>query len=82
MNSIYREKNNYCSVSHHHFLGTSKSEKKMKLTVKGGAAVDPDSGIFINNNSKIILKLLKIKTYFGQPGNILTPLLSFTGLLF
>ncbi|EMP24541.1 Poly [ADP-ribose] polymerase 1, partial [Chelonia mydas] len=25
--------------------GTSKSEKKMKLTVKGGAAVDPDSGL-------------------------------------
>jgi len=24
--------------------GPSKSEKKMKLTVKGGAAVDPDSG--------------------------------------
>ncbi|XP_062980205.1 poly [ADP-ribose] polymerase 1 [Elgaria multicarinata webbii] len=25
--------------------GTSKAEKKMKLTVKGGAAVDPDSGL-------------------------------------
>ncbi|XP_038617296.1 poly [ADP-ribose] polymerase 1 [Tachyglossus aculeatus] len=25
--------------------GASKSEKKMKLTVKGGAAVDPDSGL-------------------------------------
>ncbi|XP_056671999.1 poly [ADP-ribose] polymerase 1 isoform X2 [Monodelphis domestica] len=25
--------------------GTSKSEKKMKLTLKGGAAVDPDSGL-------------------------------------
>ncbi|XP_078399002.1 poly [ADP-ribose] polymerase 1 [Cetorhinus maximus] len=25
--------------------GTSKSEKKMKLTVKGGGAVDPDSGL-------------------------------------
>ncbi|KAH0622650.1 hypothetical protein JD844_025138 [Phrynosoma platyrhinos] len=25
--------------------GTSKSEKKMKLTVKGGAAVDPESGL-------------------------------------
>ncbi|XP_059573331.1 poly [ADP-ribose] polymerase 1 [Alligator mississippiensis] len=25
--------------------GTCKSEKKMKLTVKGGAAVDPDSGL-------------------------------------
>ncbi|KAG8443845.1 hypothetical protein GDO86_009147 [Hymenochirus boettgeri] len=25
--------------------GSSKSEKKMKLTVKGGAAIDPDSGL-------------------------------------
>uniref|UniRef100_A0A4W3HYA8 Poly [ADP-ribose] polymerase n=1 Tax=Callorhinchus milii TaxID=7868 RepID=A0A4W3HYA8_CALMI len=28
-----------------HEEGSSKSEKKMKLTVKGGAAVDPDSGL-------------------------------------
>lgn len=26
------------------FQGVNKSEKKMKLTLKGGAAVDPDSG--------------------------------------
>lgn len=26
------------------FQGVNKSEKRMKLTLKGGAAVDPDSG--------------------------------------
>ncbi|MEE6473717.1 hypothetical protein FKM82_010148 [Ascaphus truei] len=34
--------------------GSSKSEKKMKLTVKGGAAVDPDSGL--ENSSHVLEK--------------------------
>lgn len=31
-------------INSYFLAGPSKSEKKMKLTVKGGAAVDPDSG--------------------------------------
>lgn len=31
-------------ISFYPFPGINKSEKKMKLTLKGGAAVDPDSG--------------------------------------
>ncbi|XP_040286523.1 poly [ADP-ribose] polymerase 1 [Bufo bufo] len=38
--------------------GGSKSEKKMKLTVKGGAAVDPDSGL--ENSSHVLEKSGKI----------------------
>ncbi|XP_053315053.1 poly [ADP-ribose] polymerase 1 [Spea bombifrons] len=38
--------------------GSSKSEKKMKLTVKGGAAVDPDSGL--ENSSHVLEKSGKI----------------------
>ncbi|XP_072266041.1 poly [ADP-ribose] polymerase 1 [Pyxicephalus adspersus] len=38
--------------------GGSKSEKKMKLTVKGGAAVDPDSGL--ENSCHVLEKSSKI----------------------
>ncbi|CAI9570907.1 unnamed protein product [Staurois parvus] len=38
--------------------GSSKSEKKMKLTVKGGAAVDPDSGL--ENSCHVLEKSSKI----------------------
>lgn len=38
--------------------GGSKSEKKMKLTVKGGAAVDPDSGL--ENSCHVLEKSGKI----------------------
>ncbi|XP_073484406.1 poly [ADP-ribose] polymerase 1 [Aquarana catesbeiana] len=38
--------------------GSSKSEKKMKLTVKGGAAVDPDSGL--ENSCHVLEKSGKI----------------------
>ncbi|KAM5163073.1 poly [ADP-ribose] polymerase 1 [Mantella aurantiaca] len=38
--------------------GGSKSEKKMKLTVKGGAAVDPDSGL--ENTCHVLEKSAKI----------------------